>query len=69
MSIKSSNVEQRSCKPRMCSKKMTQESNKWCILFEGFRERSQALIKRRLFEGSMGFRGDSMMYFVQGDDC
>ena len=35
------------------------------VLFKGFRERSQTSIQERLFEGSIGLMGGSMMYFVQ----
>ena len=48
-------------------KKVTQVSNKWCtLLFEGSKERSRASIKGRLFEGSIGLKGGSMVYFIEG---
>ena len=54
----------------MCSQKVTQVSNKGCgVLFEGSKERSRASIKGRLFEGSIGLKRGSIVYFVQGEDC
>ena len=34
-------------------------------LFEGSRERSRASIQERLFDGSIGLMGGSMVYFVE----
>ena len=42
---------------------MNKVSNKGSTLFKGSRERSWALIKRRLFEGSI------VVYFVRGENC
>ena len=36
---------------------------------QGLQRRSRASIKGRLFEGSTGLRGGSIVYFVQGEDC
>ena len=69
MSINFLNVEERSCEPQRCRKKVTQVSNKGCTLFEDTREKSRSSIKGRLFEGSIGLRGGSMVYFVRGDNC
>ena len=30
---------------------------------------SRVSIKGRLFDGSIGLRGGSMVYFVRGEDC
>ena len=38
-------------------------------MFEGSRGRSQASIKGRMFKGYIGLRGDSILYFVRGEDC
>ena len=35
----------------------------------GLEWRSRALIKGRLFEGSIGLGGGSIVYFVWGEDC
>ena len=35
----------------------------------GLQRRSRASIKGRLFEGSIGHKGVSMVYFVRGEDC
>ena len=35
----------------------------------GLQRRSQVSIKGRLFEGFIGLRGGSMVYFVRGEDC
>ena len=43
--------------------------NRGCTLFEGSKERSRASIKGRLFESSIGLKGDSMVYFVRGKSC
>ena len=66
MSIESSNVGQRSWDLRKCSQKV---SNIGCTLFEGSREKSRTSIKGRLFEGSIGLWGGSIVYFVRGEDC
>ena len=39
------------------------------VYFVRWRERSRASIKGRLFKGSIGLRGGTMVYFVQGEDC
>ena len=43
--------------------------NKRCTLFEGSREGVEARLKERLFEGSIGVKGGSTVYLVQGEDC
>ena len=35
----------------------------------GLQRRSRASIKGRLFKGSIGLRGGSIVYFVRGKDC
>ena len=35
----------------------------------GFQRRSWVSIKGRLFVGSIGFRGGSIVYFVRGENC
>ena len=47
---------------------MTQMSNKGCILFEDSREGVESM-KGRLFKGSIGLRGSSIVYFVRVEDC
>ena len=40
------------------------------VYFVRWRQRrSRASIKERLFKGSIGLRGGTMVYFVQGEDC
>ena len=35
----------------------------------GLQRRSRASSKGRLFEGSIGLNGGSVVYFVRGEDC
>ena len=58
----------KNCEPRRCSKKVTKVSNKRVYFVRGLQRRSRASIKGRLFEGSIGLRGGSMLYFVRWED-
>jgi len=67
ISIEFSNVEQRSCEPQRCSKKWLKCRTKGVLCSRA--PESRVLIKRRMFEGSIGLRRGSMVYFFLGQNC